>query len=221
MHARSLLLDKCLHIEPDNCTSSRVPAALSPAGYTTSWENICFGVSHCHYFTCRVKRFWSLKSYLFFIIISPNLFWFNLGLWIPTSLKWKIKNKTTHKFVHIFDYRKILKNCAALSPEEQLSVNHTQPHITLPSIKLKHQRAGSYPVYPQLRGRNLLLFLINQSFSCCKTQVTHRVQSSPPLENQVHCSHPAGSSITLKIKQFPFGEFKGLKKTQPHRVCKS
>lgn len=65
-----------------------------------------------------------------------------------------------------------------------------------------------------------LAFLI--SFSCCRTQVTHRVQSSP-----VHCSDPAGSRITLKIKQFTFGEFKGLKKTQnhtketTHRVCKS
>lgn len=55
-------------------------------------------------------------------------------------------------------------------------------------------------------------------FLCCRTPVTHHVQSSPPLENQVHCSDPAGSSITLKIKQFTFRKWRSqrIKKPNPN-----
>lgn len=46
-------------------------------------------------------------------------------------------------------------------------------------------------------------------------------QSSPPLVNRVHCSHP-GSSIPLKIKQCAFRKQRAQRmKTQPHRLCKS
>jgi len=45
--------------------------------------------------------------------------------------------------------------------------------------------------------------------------VTRHVHSSPPLENQVHCSDPAGSSTTLKVKQLTFHNWRvqRIKKT--------
>lgn len=105
------------------------------------------------------------------------------------------------------------------STRSHLSVKDTEPPVTLPSTKLKQRHAGSYHVYPQLHGRNLSGFF-NQSFSCCRTQVTHRVQSSP-----VHCSDPAGSRI-IQNKTIYIWRVQRIKKKQntketTHRVCKS